>query len=230
MNSSERWNGTTSNYSIKFGNVLKHANIVDAYVSATSFPRTNYLVNSNNNTFVFHPSGGVEETIVLPSRNYTGNILCTIIEGLIPHMSCTHLTSTNKILFAYVKDFEFKFHGDNSCARILGFEAESNYASTSHTLQSNNVIQLVNDNMITIRLEQFAGPCNGPILHFFNYENYYYGRSPKKNFCVTFNSKLNVKILDSSGKEIDFNNVDHTFVLNLTFIQWEVELDAFIAA
>jgi hypothetical protein len=226
-----------SNFVFELNDTIK--NIVSLSLSSIEFGNTSYVIRSKlgNNTFTIIYND-IESDFVLPDGNYTIDYLTEVItEYLIinvPQLSFT-IDENNATSKFTSEEFDFSIKFDRieeypSLGQIMGFQNER-YDSISKVIQGEKIINLIGESYFFLKINDF-----GKIRH--KGKTYFCKvivDAPK--FEVTYDSqknyvtkdveliqpinidRLDVKIVDYYGNNIDQNGIDFSFTLELKIVR-----------
>lgn len=207
-------------------------NIVDLQLRSCNIPNSVYNINETNNQFVFGVGSSPSSftTITIPTRNYTIDELCIMLEGLVAleagvtGFSIKPIKNVRKIKMTLSSDdFQIKFD-DSTCHELLGFDASSVHTSSSNILTSTRVYDVHGARLFKIGVEQLNHICEDGIqivLRDSNqdnviFENVEIGRInfPK----IERLSAITVNIRDEQDNLVEFNGADNVFVFQITYL------------
>jgi hypothetical protein len=120
-----------------------------------SLPFSWNSVNDNNNYFSYTDPASVDRTFTIANGNYTITSLVSVLNSSLVDITCSYNTVTNKLTFvSTVSDFTLKL--DSTCFRLLGFTDAVAHASASMSLTSDQVVNLILSNGITINMHDIT--------------------------------------------------------------------------
>lgn len=218
-----------NNYIYKLPNEIN--NIQSIELESAKIPKTQYLINDNNNKIFFQETNQQVNNntfyiAIIENGNYTINDLKTEIEdsmNIIGNSKYTisinknnHKISINSNLQGGDKIFNIKFQ-----LNILGFNSnhlyknKNKYISESmYNLDDSNILYLYinNEKFTTLFLE-----CE-------KNKNYFYNKN-KYTSKIIFNTNLDkldsfhIIFKDESNNEYNFNNFNHTLLFNIEYLE-----------
>lgn len=171
IDSVSRTSGESGNFTTKID--LPPNNFNRVCLLQASIPKSWYLFDSTNNTFILKENSN-QTTITIPVGNYTRISLASVLSLLLTNASKTaplgdisnyntysinyptsSQTNTNKYIYSYittgvVKNASFLFQTNNCCIP-LGFNNSSTNVFTSLSLQSVNAINLSSKTRLYIK-------------------------------------------------------------------------------
>lgn len=231
VNSEDRLSGTHENFSFQ----IKHdlTNFTRVALMAASIPKTYYLIDTGNDTFVLREFDG-DKTITLDHGTYSRSTFATNLQTKINAAA----TGTYTITFPTGNDpedgkFTFTRTGGTGTAQPsivlsndelyeqLGFDRNSTNTFASDILKSTNVIKMQVEDIITIRSDLVAN--EGQVL-----QQMYTGNYLAFSFVAFVNQgmpfytkklgskKGNVyqfKITDENGRLLILNGLNVEFTL-----------------
>lgn len=194
-------------------------------------PYSFYDVNANNNILCYVLSGSVI-TLTIPIGNYTSNSLLSVLKSLIPNLTITYSTITNKFTFSHpTLNFSF-LNTFSTCFSLLGF-SKNDQLSVGKVLISNQMVNLKSTRCIcvhsTFRTDNISTSsslntsiiCSIPInvspyslITYKNHSNY------KVNLHTNIFNSVVIRLMDQNGVAIDFNNAPWSIVLQLDIIDF----------
>jgi len=160
-----------NNYQIDLNQDYKE--ILEVKLVSSNIPKSQYLINSNNNSLSFIDSNQNTYDILIPIGNYTINELIIQIQnsmnssGTSDSFNVTLNSSTNKITINSVSNFELLFDGglekynntertiykENSIGKTIGFLPSN--LSGSNTYTSQNQYNLHGPTYILLHIDEF---------------------------------------------------------------------------
>lgn len=164
-------------YQIDFGDTLK--NVFSIELLSAIVPKSDYNINSNNNTIYFSENGGSEITASIPEGNYTITELLTAIgsamtssSGLSWTYTATYDSKTNKITITtgnVIRIFELYFIGGTekygesstrSTYKLYSIGSTIGFTRTdltgSYTYTGTNQYNLTGENYLMLKMENFG--------------------------------------------------------------------------
>lgn len=172
-----------NNYILKLGTTYK--DIYSIELISAILPKSNYVINSYNNTIIFN-EGGSDITVSIESGNYTiSTLLSTIKSAMDTAGSLTYTLSNNtlnnKITISATGTFSLLFDGgeenyydgetrtiypENSIAPVLGFSRSDYTGLSSYT--GENMYNLLGENYVLLYikdLENLKGSVVSNVIH-----------------------------------------------------------------
>lgn len=224
-----------SNVFYGLGSIFNNdANIVHKQVQLLNaqIPYSFYVINYTNNQFKYQLGTGTIFTSSIPVGNYNGNSLITALKAALTANSITltiSLSSINgKVTFTHASS-NFTFYSvTHSILETLGFEANTDYTSSSFTLTTPyplnllgiKTLQIRSTNLIMSNISSVQGgqttllatiPVDCTPFGMINYAD-------KGNNLMTIHNDslddLQIEIIDGeNGEFINFNNQDWCITL-----------------
>lgn len=228
LNSSNRISGTSSNFTIDLrAQILTPNNYDTMCLVNCAIPKSFYLINSNNNTFILNENGSIK-TVTLSVGNYNSNNLATQIGVQMTAVSTSGATysvvlslTTGKYTITTTSALttSISFVGSPLCY-IIGFD-QSSYSFVAKTLTSVNIVNLQFTTSITIG----CSLCNNnakilsqivPNQSDFSVITYQesacsYVSTPMIN--SSGGASVSFWLQDEYGKQLDLNGIDWTGVI-----------------
>ena len=135
LDSRARSYGNSNKFRYQLQNEIK----INEYISLHLFvmPRSNYLINQNNNTFVINFNNGQIVNVILLQQNYSPSDLVAYINSIvnINNFVCNYNQQTYKITFSANQNFTLDFTG-SKFYRLLSLDSKI-YSSTNNMFISN---------------------------------------------------------------------------------------------
>ena len=225
-------NSKKNNYIYNLPNNIN--NISSIELESAKIPKTQYIINKNNNKILFQENYNQEKNnnfhvSILDIGNYTIDELKQEIEDSLNILGESKYTidinkKTNKISIASDmnggdKIFNLKFEQN-----LFGFKPNVIYKN-NNKYQSENMFNLDENNMLYLYLKNINNhepfgtlflDCNQNKTYFFTKNKY----SVKLDFEKKIDNldKLEIFFKDENNNEYDFNNFDHTLLLNIEYL------------
>lgn len=234
ISSNDRSLGTNENFTTYIDDITPDLD-KELSIQSLSIPYSYYAINSNNNDFTVD-FGTTSATITVTEGNYT---LATIATELKTQMDAstsftwtiTGNNLTNKISYTTTDDFDIIT--DTVNYRWLGFDKSSTNSSSSSTLVSSNVVDLMATQYIDIRSNILVNSTYNRNRG----DRYLLARIPTRvdnAFDTIFFSSqtmdfvkvkyqhinnISLQLLDDNGNELNLNGLPWNITLILRHVQ-----------
>jgi len=225
---------SNSNYQIDLDEEYK--NILSVELVSINVPKTQYLINENNNLLYF-VSGGSSYTATVPIGNYTIDELLVALKNSMDSLqsntfTITHSTLTNKITISIsLNTFDLKFvDKKNHMGKLLGFITTSDIIGQSSQTAPNQY-NLNGPTYIILHINEFEnlfgkkssvkkGFAKIPLdathteyKYFKNTQDYHVIKDFSPPLAKL--AQLNIRFLNYDGEEYDFGGLEHSMVLKI---------------
>ena len=215
-----------------------YKNIVSLTISSFEFPNTSYLFSATkgNNTFTIIYSG-TEYQFTIDDGNYIAEkVVEKINDYFNTNLSTLNITlnkNNGKVTFeSSASNFTILFPSiDNyhSFGQLLGFK-KTTYTSSSQTLTSENMINVIGEHYYFLKLNDFGNIYHNGKIYMsklvitaqkfeLTYEDNTYYVSKKLEFQQPINlSKLDIEIVDYKGNTLVQNGADLSFSIEIKMV------------
>lgn len=207
---------------------------VESYVNIDSFKFTNafYIINEYNNVFQFGlaSSGYTPVSVNVEQKNYTINSLVSYLNTNVGNgFTFSYDESLYKITITNSQEFKL-FSATNNILKVIGFSDEL-HESTSFTITSNQVINLLGVQMIYIEIVNLSYNSYSvrnstsrnknsivaiPISAIQGDTQIYHSNQTWHKILDKTYNVLQIRISDENDNELNFNGTE--WFLNLQFI------------
>lgn len=225
---------SNSNYQIDLDEEYK--NVLSVELISIDVPKTQYLINENNNLLYFN-SNGFEYTATVPIGNYTIDDLLIALKNSMDTVSSntftiSNSTLTNKITISIATStFDLSFvDKTNHMGKLLGFITTSDITGQSSVIGTNQY-NLNGPTYIILHINEFEnlfgkkssikkGFAKIPLdatqteyKYFKNTQDYHVIKEFSPPLAKL--AQLNIRFLNYEGEEYDFGGLEHSMVLKI---------------
>lgn len=207
---------------------------VDTWLKLENFKFTNSMYNvsiySNVLYFGLASNGYASESVTITRSNYDVTALLIALNNIANGFTFTYSTQTLKFTVLNAQNFKL-YSGPNNILKVIGF---SNIVHTSvlNTVTSNNIINLIGSQMLYLSLPNLSMNSYGVKRSTINNSISNIASIPvsaiqgdTQTFTSDLHHKINdkvinfieVRIVDESGSEVNFNGIDWYLTLSLIF-------------
>lgn len=126
-------------------------------------PRTQYIVDFNNNVLTYKVGDGVWSTLTVVPGDYTADSLTTALNALLPDITVSTIALQSRFLFTAVEDFAFDMTL-SSIRRVLGFSEPIDPANTGYTYPATYHVGPATNPLCHDVFQSIAAPASVSIL------------------------------------------------------------------
>jgi len=225
---------SNSNYQIDLDEEYK--NVLSVELVSIDIPKTQYLINENNNLLYF-ASNGFSYTATVPIGNYTIDELLVALKSSMDTLSSNTFTITNSALTNKItisiatSTFDLQFvDKTNHIGKLLGFITSSDIIGQT-SLTAPNQYDLNGPTYIILHINEFEnlfgkkssvkkGFAKIPLdatqteyKYFKNTQDYHVIKEFSPPLAKL--AQLNIRFLNYDGEEYDFGGLEHSMVLKI---------------
>jgi len=225
---------SNSNYQIDLDEEYK--NVLSVELISIDIPKTQYLINENNNLLYF-ASNGFEYTATIPIGNYTIDELLVALKNSMDTVSSntftiSNIVLTNKITISIATStFDLRFEDKTKhMGKLLGFITTSDITGQT-SISAPNQYDLNGPTYIILHINEFEnlfgkkssikkGFAKIPLdathteyKYFKNTQDYHVIKEFSPPLAKL--AQLNIRFLNYEGEEYDFGGLEHSMVLKI---------------
>lgn len=249
INSYNRANGNSDNFTVNISNQLKSNNEYEKISLVNcSIPKSYYLINNTSNELIINENG-IDYYVYIQNGNYSMLSLCNYLNtasnlsqyGVSYSYNFNPNIQSGKITITVSNnngnDVIFKFGNDNNPGLILGFE-EVDYTFNS-AIVSPNICNMELTNSISICCDiveneiLYSITPNVLAYNYINYQNMNLEYTSKK-INKQIRNNIRIYLLDNiSGKQINLNGVNMSlsivlFSSDIKNVYYKVKLEEYL--
>jgi hypothetical protein len=239
INTANRISGTTSNCLVKL-DIPPTENFDRVVVLSAVIPRSYYLIQSPNNTFIL-TENGIDTTITIDEGNYSYTTFKTYLQNKLTSSSTqgwiytittpNSLTSATTGKYTFTVDNKesktypaFTFPESSKVHEQMGFEKKSTNQFTTETLTSPNVVKFIPEDTLYIHSDMITMNHDDVLQEVFTSGSSDFGTiryqctTPieySKSLSVAKNNVYRLTLTDEDGTEINLNGLNMVLTILL---------------
>jgi hypothetical protein len=195
-------------------------------VQSVTIPYSFYNVNDSNNLLSYNLKDQSINNVTFVNGNYNITEVVDYLKSIMIGFDISYNNITNKLTFKHTVDFYFL--NDTTCFKLLGFDNNKSYQSTSLTLTSVNCVNIiaikrinVSSNFITYNINKSAAnnysilcsiPVNKPPYSLIEYTN---NNNFRTDLFINYIHVIKIKLTDERENLIDLNGNNYCMTIQL---------------